>query len=229
MPIETVLQQLCVETIDSCNDWYLWRSINEKKLPDGILLPEEGNEYTKNVALKLALNKKWLAAEDDGKNEIIKYYISTWGGIHGNSQENIKRYSNSDPSTLISLGTNGVASWSKALCIYDPHKYAIFDARVSASLNALQILARSTNPKLFPVLTSRNKTIVKANSKFENMANEEAWPRINDNEYYSRYLSLLKDVKSKIHNVNAKIYTIEMLLFSKAEELVKKAFPDNRF
>jgi len=40
------------------------------------------------------------------------------------------------PSTPFS----GIASYSKIFSIKDPDRYAIFDARVSASLNAIQLI-----------------------------------------------------------------------------------------
>jgi hypothetical protein len=228
MTVLEALLELCKRTINDSNDWYSWRKINEKKLPSGITLPC-GNHYEQNVYLKTALRNKWVKSDDAGKVEIVCYYISTWGGIHKNSEETIQRYSNATPENLIALGIQGVASWSKALCVYNPIKYAIFDARVSASINSLQIIYGINSPSLYPVLSSRNKTIVKANSMFKQKAMLEGWTKKAESEYYSDYLNLLKSVKHNLNGRGVEIYTIEMLLFSKAEELIKKAFPSEKF
>jgi len=76
--------------INERNDWYCWRRINEKKIPLGVTLPQ-GNQYIKNIALKKELNKKWIATKSSKEKKLItSYYISTWGGIHGNSDKNIR-------------------------------------------------------------------------------------------------------------------------------------------
>jgi hypothetical protein len=81
------------EHIDKLNDWYNWREINEEKLPQGIKLPD-GNQYIKNISLKEQLNKCWRETQDNKvKFELIEYYISTWGGIHTNSEESMFEYS----------------------------------------------------------------------------------------------------------------------------------------
>ena len=128
------------------------------------------------------------------------------------------------------MGSNGIASWSKALCISDPSKFAIFDARVSASLNALQIVKGTNKPKLYPVLTSRNNAIKKGIKLFKDKAITQAWETALECRFYSTYLKYLKNAASSLDkDRNASVTTIEMLLFAKAEELVKEAFPNEMF
>jgi hypothetical protein len=228
--LEEAIKRLAKNNVDSANDWYSWRTINESRLPAGINLPQ-GNQYEKNLALKTELNKKLKRETDhEEKKRLLKYYISTWGGIHGNSDETLNKYTRATTDELIAMGSHGIASWSKALCVHNPGQFAIFDARVSASMNALQIIENTENIKLYPVLTSRNNTIKKGIKFFKGKAKKEGWESAPECSFYREYLGYLKNAASSLDkNLGASVATIEMLLFSKAEELVRKAFPNEKF
>jgi hypothetical protein len=224
MTLVKCIEELARENIGDENRWYDWE-INEAKVPVGVVL-KDGSPYERNVQLKRQLNQKWKHGNSEERREIIKYYISDWGGIRTNSEQKIALYSSGDPEALISLGKAGVASWSKALCIYSPEDYAIFDARVSASLNALQIINNTKQKTFFPCLPSRNKTIAKANSLFQRKFKKENWDLAKDREYYQTYVQLLKIAKADLLDKTIEIYTLEMLLFAFAEKLITKAFPN---
>jgi hypothetical protein len=228
--LEEAIKKLAKANVDSTNDWYSWRKINESKLPKGIQLPA-GNQYKKNLALKTELHKKLQSINThEERREIFKYYISTWGGIHGNSEETLNKYTRSTAKQLVAMGSSGIASWSKALCISKPSEFAIFDARVSASLNALQIINDTKYAKLYPVLTSRNNTIKKGIKLIKAHAKKEAWSVAPECEFYGTYLRCLKSTTSGFgKNLSVSVATIEMLLFAKAEELVTKAFTNEKF
>ena len=211
------------EHIDALNDWYSWREINEEKLPLGIELPK-GNQYIKNLSLKKQLNKCWREAQDDKvKFELIEYYISTWGGIHTNSEESMMEYSTLSATQLIKFGKKGIASWSKAIVVHDPEEYAIFDARVAISPNCIQKLYNLYEPMLFPILPSRNKKVALGNKLIRKTAKAESWSKAYDETFYKQYLNILRSVANEL---DSDISTIEMLLFAKAEELVDKTFPN---
>jgi len=210
------------EHIDKLNNWYSWREINEEKLPLGIKLPK-GNQYIKNLSLKKQLNKYWRETQDNKvRFELIKYYISTWGGIHTNSEQSMMEYSILSATQLIKLGKKGIASWSKAIVIHDPEEYAIFDARVAISLNCIQKIYKLYQPILFPVLPSRNKKVALGNKLIRKIAKAESWTKAYDDTFYKQYLNILRSVANEL---NSDISTIEMLLFAKAEELVDKTIP----
>ncbi len=125
--------------IDETNDWYSWRTINEDILPEGVVLPE-GNQYSKNIALKSQLNQKWQASSsDEERADLTKYYISDWGGIKTNGSASLAEYLTKSAEELILKGKKGIASWSKAIVLHDQNKYAIFDARVAISLNCIRL------------------------------------------------------------------------------------------
>jgi hypothetical protein len=178
------------------------------------------------VELKYALNDHWKRGDEAEKEKIIRWYICEWGGIRGNSDDKITYYANSDPKKLILLGKVGVASWSKALSIYNPDEYAIFDARVSVSLNAIQVISQVTYPTLYPLLPSQNKKITHGNRLLSNIATINRWSKMRDDKYYSTYIDLLKKSVLDIPGYNhVGIYTVEMMLFAFAEDLLIQAFP----
>ena len=57
-----------------------------------------------------------------------------------------------DPETPLS----GIASFSKVLAIKDPLKYAIYDARVAVSINAIQMISKVLTLITFSLLLSLN-------------------------------------------------------------------------
>ena len=66
-----------------------------------------------------------------------------------------------DPSTPLS----GISSFSKILAIKGPDKYAIYDARVAVSLNAIQIIYQISSGVAFPYVLGRNRITGDATSK----------------------------------------------------------------
>ncbi len=218
MDLQESIIKLCYENINEYNSWYIW-DFNESHLPFPIEFPSN-NLFHKNIYLKEILHDAWKLENDKIiKGKIIKYYISDWGGIRTNSDESMKAYMFGSPSEYIKQGKVGIPSWSKALVIHNPNKYAIFDARVSTSLNCLQILFNAKSKILFPVLSSRNRIISDGGRKIKYISKHYDWKRLNDSEFYYLYLELLKNVARQ---VNTSISTVEMLLFAKAENIVSE-------
>lgn len=206
------------------NDWYRW-AVNPRFLPNGIVLPM-GSPYVQNVALKLRLSDMYSTANDDLKQELTYYYIVKWGGIKGNTEENIRSYALDTPALLIARGSKGIASWSKALCIRCPNHYAIYDARVASSLNCLQIISPVNTSILFPLLLSQNKPISFGNRMLRPYASAHGWRVAHEGEFYARYNTILS---SAAQLLGSNLYTVEMLLFAKAPELLREAFPQEEF
>jgi len=224
MTLVSNIEELARQKISGDNRWYTW-DMDDGKLPNGIRLPS-GSPYKRNVLLKRALHASWVEGTEDDKYEIIRWYIVEWGGIKGNKRETIQSYSSNDIDKLIALGKRGIASWSKALCIYEPELYPIFDARVSASLNAMLVFGREPRPRLFPCLPSQNKTIKAANRLLRNLAKERGLDIIGDSEFYSIYMKILKNTLRKLpEHEGIGVFTLEMLLFSLTKDLLEKAFP----
>lgn len=213
----------------SIKENYSWMA---KSLPKGIRLNVDATKsnYQINVELKFELSRLWRESPAR-RLELVRYIVSTWGGIRGNSEDTLKRYSLLHPP-VASLPLKGVASYSKVLGMIDPDEYAIYDARVAVALNAVQLLARISKGYFFPYLPGRNNIVGNSvtkrgfsqDSRFKwGSALFDGWTVVENDKAYLRYLETLK-VVSKSEGIP--IYTLEMTLFSDAEELAIRCFDD---
>jgi hypothetical protein len=208
--------------------WYTW-SFDTQRVPAGIFgLDARGTDwYSRNVTLKHLLHAAWNR-DLERRAELERYYIGGWGGVRTNRAETLAAYHASDALANIARGEKGIASWSKALCVRNPFEYAIFDARVSASLNALQIIHRDRvdAPRRFPLLASRNGEVVRATPQLRRYFDAHGWPRVND-DFYGQYLELCRSVGQRNGSPGSPmpIYAVEMALFAHTEELLAKVFP----
>jgi hypothetical protein len=212
--LKSILTIFFTNYYDNDSDWYHWK-IKDNSLPSGIALPNE-NRVTRNLLLKEQLHSKWNQSDIKTKGNLIEYYIVRWGGIRGNKPKTLDIYKTNTPQELINRGVNGVSSWSKALVLHNCNKYAIFDSRVSCSLNYLQIIYNSKKKILFPILASQNKEITTANKNLKEISRD--WKKLGYNEFYNFYLKLLSATANEL---NTNISTIEMLLFAKATDIIK--------
>jgi len=225
MTLENSLTAYADKYLTPDNEWYLWRNINPRYLPTGIVLPM-GNQYAQNVSLKHQLSNLYSNGNDDAKISATKYYIAVWGGVRRNGMNKIKNYSLASPDSLIVNGVQGIASWSKALCIRDPNNYAIYDARVALSLNAIQVISRAQSPILYPLLKGQNKLINKGSKHMHEYACKNEWPKTDQTDFYQRYNAILS---ATANTLNVSHYSMEMLLFSHAPNLLRIAFSNEHF
>lgn len=225
MSLEQAIIAYGTDRLTPTNDWYQWRNINPRYLPNGIVL-SKGNQYAQNVSLKQQLCAHYSAGNEDTKIAVTRYYIAVWGGVKRNSAEKIRNYSLTPPNHLIANGVKGIASWSKALCIRNPNEYAIYDARVALSLNAIQVVYRVENPILFPLLTGQNKLINNGSKRIRRHACEYGWAETQEEQFYQQYNAILSSVANALE-VNH--YTLEMLLFAYAPYLLSAAYPTEQF
>jgi len=214
MTIAIVLTSFAHQHIDGINAWYSWRGMKSEELPEGIELPV-GNGYQQNVSLKQQLHALWVGANAKRRRELTEYYVATWGGIRSNRSETMTAYSRETPAQLIGRGVQGVASWSKVLCMHDPNTYAIYDARVAVALNALLLLG-GENFDLFPLVPSRNVAVAKGIELLKAMRRSRGFQVVPHESFYSEYLLA---ARTAANSVDAHLCAVEMLLFSKAPEL----------
>lgn len=179
-----------------------------------------------NIRLKRALSSAWHDRPND-RACIEQWYVSKWGGIRANSEQTLKGYAESTDERLLQGGIVGVASWSKILVIRNPERYVIYDARVGAALNALQIARDCGSLLLFPQVPSRNSVIKeyqKAETKMAHAAcrvPREAASRVPRKQAYQTYLDLVTSVAKQLNF--AMLDTIEMTLFANAKRLACEA------
>lgn len=216
-------------------DWPRSKTNKWPPLPDGIIIDTQlaTNKFKQNIALKININKM-LREDVKRRNEIANWIIYNWGGIRSNDTKTIKRFVamldvENSPTPL-----KGVASYSKLLAFYDLERYAIYDARVAVSLNAIQIIAGVTDGVAFPYVSGRNNITGHAGKKIgfsclkkfspaELCKIPSKWIKIENDAAYVVYIELLKNLKRQL--TRNEIYTMEMALFSQAELLAVKADP----
>ena len=196
------------------------------------------NNFRANVKLKSRLHDAWVAKSVE-RISIAKWVISDWGGIRGNKPETIEEYAKrageADPATPL----KGIASFSKVLAIKDSKKYAIYDARVAVSLNAIQLISRVRGGLAFPYLAGRNNVTGNWDHKHKRgfstrpeysvkslTSPPHNWLRVEPKHAYTKYLGLLSDMCNQLNGTP--IYKLEMALFSQAEVLAIKACPELR-
>lgn len=176
-----------------------------------------GDNYAKNITLKEQSPHIW---ENGDKLEVSKWVIADWGGIKGNRDATIERFVDAICEGQYPSEIKGVASYSKILSFIDPNRFAIYDARVAISLNAIQLLRGERNGTAFTYLPGRNTKL----QEFRSLPSTQrrallqvGWNAVKANDCYTFYLNTLKRVNSELGM--GKLYELEMSLFADAEKL----------
>lgn len=180
------------------------------------------NGFEQNLDLKRQLSELWKE-QPAQRHMIADYYVRVWGGIRRNTPGKIAGYADA-VAAGVALPFDGVASWSKVATAADPEKAAIFDARVSVSLNALQLLAGHRGGVLFPLLSSQNKVIKSINPLLKTGAQSRGWGAAGKAETFGAYLRLL-ELASRRLNGPLRIARAEMVLFAHAISLAEQVRP----
>ena len=180
--------------------------------------------YLQNLELKEYLTKRWCAANCADRLQLARVIVSDWGGVRRNSDETLRNYVeeilSDDPVTPL----KGIASYSKIFSIVLPEKYAIYDARVAACLNAVQINAGLRKGMAFNYVPGRNNVVGNAVtrrgftqwSRFSvKSLSFTGWSQIKRDETYEQYLRLLSDCLKQLPD--RKLAELEMALFANAE------------
>jgi hypothetical protein len=175
----------------------------------------------RNRQLKHHIACRWEKAPDAEKLRLARWIIADWGGIRSNHEATIKRHvvlaCHHSPRTPIA----GIASYSKILAFSRPRQYAIYDARVAAALNAVQIPFSSGQKFAFPYLQSRNSRVREfARSVPQARLASLGFVRVAPRDAYRIYLNLLKEtIASGIDN---DLGDLEMILFSDVEHFIER-------
>lgn len=185
--------------------------------------------YYQNRLFKNALNREWAIADtDDEKLYIAQKVIRDWGGIKGNKDATLQKYARWASRELSQHPKpyTGVASYSKLYAIVNPNEYAIYDARVAVSLNAIQCLYDVGQGGIyFNYLDGRNNTTGHAGKKIgfiyeapytKSALQAKGWTRYKRDNIYDFYLTFLKRCQKNIPEHD--LCDLEMLLFARAEK-----------
>ncbi|MDB5781274.1 hypothetical protein [Caballeronia mineralivorans] len=208
--------QYVKDRIEKLPTQYSW-SFSEDALPCNIRLPA-GGWFEKNLALKTALNVAWQAGSRGERIELCNWYIAVWGGIRRNSEEKMRFYATGSEESILTRGVQGIASWSKALTVRAPSRFAIFDARTSLSLTAIQLLANTPNPMVFPSLPSQNNQVKAANALVTTLRKTHRFQLVTSSGCYLEYNRLLSDIARAVGQ-GLTNQMVEMVLFADAELL----------
>ena len=225
-------QQFVDLGIGSLEKYYTWKI--PSALFDGSSNVYSGSNFEANVALKKDLSKRWQE-EPHIREEITKWIISEWGGIRGNRKSTLNNYYRQSLQKSPATPLKGIASFSKVLAVKDPENYAIYDARVAVSVNAVQIIAKTDKGVAFPYLAGRNNITGNTTSKprrgFSTMnevsvktltSSPTFWSKVRKDGAYEIYTNALKQISTELQTP---LFYLEMALFSQAEELACRIFP----
>ena len=218
------------KTIPSLDKNYTW-PLPKKNILKGFTLNENDSLYKQNIALKKFLTKEWKNNNYNPKKTIASWVVKDWGGIRRISEQRLKEYVDRMEENHNYTPLKGIASYSKILAAAFPEDYAIYDARVAASLNAIQLLNPSDGRIAFHYLAGRNNIVGNKNKKIgftedkrfsiKNLtSSDNNFLPIDKNNVYNIYINLLKNIVQK--NPNFKLHECEMVLFAQAEELCTK-------
>ncbi|GAB4038636.1 hypothetical protein [Spirosoma jeollabukense] len=181
--------------------------------------PKSGN-LEECIALKHYLTESWSKADAEEKAKLAKWIVADWGGVRGNHSVTLQAHLNQIENDARPL--KGVASYSKILSVVNCTQYAIYDARVAVSLNAVQMTIGSTKPVFFQYVPSQNKTIQAFAKAYpiQELVGNRKWDKVARDATYTTYLELLHKLKS--HFTDTEIYHLEMTLFSLAPDFCKQ-------
>jgi hypothetical protein len=173
--------------------------------------------FAKNIFLKKISPDIWRRYD---KLSLANWIVRDWGGIRGNKNETINNYIEEINQSRYPSKIKGVATYSKILSFMDPQNFAIYDARVAISLNAIQLISGVKNGVAFCYLPGRNaalKLFRMEPSTHINALRDRGWQKINSDDCYQMYIRSLKAASKIIGNEN--LYELEMSLFADAERL----------
>lgn len=187
--------------------------------------------YLQNIVLKAYLKTLWdNATTEEEKFQIAKTIVSDWGRVRTNKNDTLIKYVNSVSRNNTPTPLRGVSSYSKILSIIHPNRFAIYDARVAACLNAIQINANLTQGLAFNYVPGRNNVTGNTTKKIgftqtpkfsTKRLVQSGWFPIRRNETYMRYIELLAScLKERPHY---SLMSLEMALFANAESECRKA------
>ena len=126
----------------------------------------DNSSYDSNVKFKNFLKNKFFEINEiEHQIKVADIVIKKWGGIKSIYEKTIKKFIvnyYSEKSLLIkdkTLPHECVSSYSKLYSILNPKDYVIYDSRVAACLNALQLNLRVSNGYVFNYVNGRNNII----------------------------------------------------------------------
>ena len=224
-------------------EWYTW-PINDTKLRECTdVTLRSYSALDRNVELKHALHQRFENAADEEQEKLVRYYVTTWGGINI-GDDTCRQYARRSAEDLARRGLENIASRSKALVLHDPSRYAIYDSRVAVSLNYLVIrrvghdrgyIGQKDGRKCFPLPPSRtNDWTQSAHDACRTLSERFDIPFYDKNEpdFYTDYLSGIREAASRLSDAEGRkicMHWVESMLFGMAERCAHGLWAACRF
>ena len=177
------------------------------------------------IALKKYLSKTWTISTEGDKKKLARWIVAEWGGVRSNRAATLEAHWQLINNDAGKMPLQGVASYSKMLTLKDCSQYAIYDARVAACLNAVQLQLKPEQSVFFPYIPSqsqhfrqwpKSKNFVNVFSR-QRLVESLGWTELTNDETYYTYLKLLYTLREFFPGFE--IYHFEMTLFSQALRL----------
>jgi hypothetical protein len=184
------------------------------------------NHLRQNQRLRQKLSVDEKSASPTRKAELAIWYVTQWGGVvHKDGGKKLVDFSTTAPADLIALGSDGIASWSKILSYRRYNTCAVFDARVSGCLNAIQIIFGGELKHAFPLLETRGAPAKAFSELLKSSA--PPLPLLPSDRFYELYCGLLR---SQWRQLTPKLkwhartwHGLEMTLFHEASAIFEQA------
>lgn len=217
-PLKATLATFAAQHLPSLPNDYDWTFKPEVIQASFGLSVTGATWYDKTRALKRGLARTWVS-EPHQRAAIADYAVRIWGGVKRNAPTTMSAYVQTVSRGQVPEKHKGIASWSKVAAFSDPESHAIFDARVSFSLNAIQLLRGNEPCWWFPQLSGQNTLLNATWPTLKAHATQQGWTTVGSTEVYSAYIRLLTSTATTL---GKEIDDVEMLLFAKAEELARE-------
>ena len=193
---------------------------------DIMAIKQNGTVYEANICLKSIIKEKTNGNYCD--NDLNFWIINSWGHIPGfkridkNEKKIVEFKKQLDGKQLSREMFSTISSLSKISAFVEPYEYAIYDARVTFSLNCL--IMKTENERFFPMPTTRNTKLKKVDLENVILSKYKPDSFYNYREAYFVFCDLIKELSIELYGQQAPLYHLEMLLFSIA---VSKNFLDD--
>ena len=177
------------------------------------------------IDLRDATNAEWARLQETNDIErlaqLAEWMVADTGGIRGNKNETILNFTRMAAAFAIVENNKGISSYSKILAAKDRFEHQIFDTRVAAALNIMQLSYFGGRRFYFDVGGARNNDVV----EFENLFPKHSFVMIGYKNIKQdlgvsdyKYYTLL--VERMAHYARREAIEIEMMLFDYCLNLV---------
>jgi hypothetical protein len=221
-------------TIDALSEWLRAELPNLGRSPEWNIPSLSGFEpeafpsnADANIALKYFLSERWRLADAAQRRALARWVVVKWGRIQSNDTTTIRTHADAACVPQLTYRQAGIASLSKILAVANPDLFAVYDARVAAALNAVQLGSGVHQWIAFRYVGGRNVTIHGRRDDSGRLTEEgfvhmhpiaslqsRGWSVPGRGLNYLTYLAVLQECKRRLRGY--KLAALEIALFANA-------------